>query len=355
MVVRALGVPIGMETKDQVEADRVRAQWSRALCDEEPVETVSRGHGEDEVDGDYGLTTSVTMAALTKTAGTRLNLHAGGVCDDEGRLLVVVGASGTGKTTAIRLLASRLGYLSDETVSLSLDGPPYTALPHAKPLSVITDPDEPRRKEQLSPDDLGLLPTPESATLTRLVLLRRGTPRGLSYEIHELALVPLLEGVVELIPQTSSLVEIEHPVLFVTELLRSVGGAVVLEYEEIEAHLDDLVQLLTTELDCDEPATEHKPGGEGGDHPAPGFAARAEWRDAVRVGHDVVVMRDSEVFRLDGLGAVIWWALDQPRTLDALVELAEAELGAHEDSRTLVEAALSSLTDSRLAWLGSSP
>ena len=34
------------------------------------------------------------MRALEATAGTRLNIHAGAVADDEGRALAVIGASG---------------------------------------------------------------------------------------------------------------------------------------------------------------------------------------------------------------------------------------------------------------------
>ena len=55
-------------------------------------------------------------------AGERINLHAGGVADERRRVLALVGPSGTGKTTATLALARRLGYVSDETVSIDPAG-----------------------------------------------------------------------------------------------------------------------------------------------------------------------------------------------------------------------------------------
>ena len=94
------------------------------------------------------------------TAGERFNLHAGGVADEHGRVLALVGPSGAGKTTATRLLARRLAYLSDETVSIAPDG---TCRPTRSRSPWSSIPSTAQRKEQLSPDDLGLLPTPATA------------------------------------------------------------------------------------------------------------------------------------------------------------------------------------------------
>ncbi len=76
---------------------------------------------------DYYFTTQVTLAGLLATAGERVNLHAGSVANDAGRVLVVVGPSGTGKTTATRALAAQLHYLSDETASITPDGLVFAA------------------------------------------------------------------------------------------------------------------------------------------------------------------------------------------------------------------------------------
>ncbi|MFX6027812.1 hypothetical protein ABTE84_20905, partial [Acinetobacter baumannii] len=63
-------------------------------------------------------------------------LHAAGVAGSDGAVVVLVGPSGAGKTTAIRHLAARAGYVSDETIALNATG---AVLPYRKPLSVITD------------------------------------------------------------------------------------------------------------------------------------------------------------------------------------------------------------------------
>lgn len=350
LVVRALGVPVGITARHDVEAARLRRQWSRAITDEPARVEVAPG-GTDEVDGDYALTSAVTMAALRETAGRRLNLHAGGVCDDDERLLVVVGASGAGKTTAIRRLAERLGYLSDETVSLDPAGPPYVAHPHPKPLSVITDPDQPRRKSQLSPDELGLGPTPRTATLHRVLLLRRGPARNEQYAEHGLVVVPISEAVVEIVPQTSSLMLLPDPLLTLVRALRSAGGPVVLEYEEFADHVDEVVGLLDLDLEPDEPEPEHAPGAEPAD-PGPGLWTRGPWHDAVRLDEEVLVLADGEVFRLDGLGAVVWWTLGEPRDEAAVATTAQAVLGEHPDAARLVADTLEVLAGAGLVRQG---
>jgi NaMN:DMB phosphoribosyltransferase len=144
VVVRVLGVAVAVPTHDVETADRLRRQWSRALT-RSPAEVTADTTGLSDLapdQHDYAMTSRVTLCALEATAGTRLNIHAGAVADGEGRALAVVGESGMGKTTAIRALARRLGYLSDETVSVS---PDLTVHPHAKPLSVVTDPIPPTR------------------------------------------------------------------------------------------------------------------------------------------------------------------------------------------------------------------
>ena len=121
--VRAMGVTVEIAVPDQATRDRLAHQWSRAVvvAPDEPAAartTAQPGPPETEASRDYGLTTQVTMAALKATAGLRVNLHAGGVADERHRVLALVAPSGTGKTTATLALAKRLGYVSDETVSI---------------------------------------------------------------------------------------------------------------------------------------------------------------------------------------------------------------------------------------------
>ena len=127
--LRVMGVTVDASAPDEETRARLARQWSRAvLDDDDEVGTLVRGPeattGEPDSfeRRDYYFTTQVTLAGLLATAGKRVNLHAGSVANDAGRVLVVVGPSGTGKTTATRALAARLHYLSDETASISPDG-----------------------------------------------------------------------------------------------------------------------------------------------------------------------------------------------------------------------------------------
>ena len=191
------------------------------------------------------------------TAGERFNLHAGGVADEHGRVLALVGPSGAGKTTATRVLARRLAYLSDETVSIAPDGEVST---HPKPLSVLVDPEHTQRKEQLSPDDLGLLPTPANGTLARLVVLHR-TPGSTSGLVR----LDTITAVLELIEQSSSLAQLPDPLRTLLRLVGRCGGVWGLEYDEIGDHLDTLVELLALDLPPIDLATglTHHPGRTG--------------------------------------------------------------------------------------------
>ncbi|HXH77203.1 hypothetical protein [Nocardioides sp.] len=334
VVVRVLGVAVAVPARDAQTASRLRHQWSRALTTD-PAEVSADTGGLSALEADqhdYAMTSRVTLRALEATAGTRLNMHAGAVADQEGRALAVVGESGMGKTTAIRALASRLGYLSDETVSVSSD---MTVHAHAKPLSVITDPTRPQRKASVSPDDAGLLTPPDQATLRRIVLLRRG--QGTE------GLVPVTtpEAIVEIVPQTSSLVLLPDPLLTLGETIEQCGGAFALHYKEIGDHLDELVSFLS------EPQREQRPPLH---HPLvdlpppqPGQWSRSPWLDAVEYDDELVVMIGDTAHLLAGLGSTIWRALAVPVTVPDLVTAAEVEHGAHPDAGALIEVALNDL------------
>lgn len=339
VVVRALGVAVGIEARDAETAARLRHQWVRALTAapaEVEADTGGLAHLE-EVAHDYAMTVRVTMRALEATAGTRLNIHAGAVANDAGAALAVVGASGSGKTTAVRALASRLGYLSDETVSLSSD---LTVHAHPKPLSVILDRKDPRHKASVSPDDVGLLTPPEVNTLRRIVLLRRG--KG----TDGLMPVSTPEAIVEIVPQTSSLVLLDSPLLALSRAIDRCGGALALHYDEIDDHLDELVDLVAQAPLEQAPAVHHPTA----DLPAPSGAqwSRVPWRDAVQYDDDLVVMVGDTAHLLHGLGTTVWLALARPTSVVDLVAVAEEEHGPHPHASGLVEVALAQLTEQGL-------
>jgi hypothetical protein len=287
----------------------------------------------------------VTLAALRATRGQRLNLHAGGLADPQGRVIALVAASGTGKTTATRSLAQRLGYLSDETVSLDPDGRVY---PHPKPLSVLPKAETRRYKQQLSPDDLLLLPAIADGRLARIVVLRRGVP-----EPRGLVRLGTVEGLLELVGQSSSLSDLEEPFGTLLRLVDHAGGVWALEYDEITDHLETLVDFL---------AADPSPGGEidlvrHAGRPAEGpvpddRVARGAWRDAVEVGDDVLVLLDSRAVHLDSLMATLWLGLTEAQTVDGLVRQARDHHGDHPDAADLVGRALDLLVEEGLVVRG---
>jgi len=98
------------------------------------------------------LTSNLTVAMIQQLAGKRTMLHAAAIGDPATkRALVLVGASGRGKTTAAQYLGKKFTYLTDETTIVGADREIY---PYPKPLSLVVSDDEP--KEQRNPVELDL-------------------------------------------------------------------------------------------------------------------------------------------------------------------------------------------------------
>ena len=341
----ACGVRVAVLPPDEVTRTRWLSQWSRALADGDPaavdatVDARAALVHADLDSADSTLASRVTVAALEHWEGVRMSLHAAGLADRDGRALALVAASGTGKTTAARVVGARLGYLSDETVSL---GPELDLLPHAKPLSVVVDPVRPHHKAQHSPDQLGLLVPPASATLRSLVFLDRGT----DHDRTGLTLLSVHEGVELLLPQTSYATSFDAPLLELARILQA-SGPWLLRYAEIDDHVDDLVALLHREPPTAVPLRHH-PGRTAPTVGPTGSYARAPWHDAVEADEEVSVLVGGTSYRLQQLGATVWLALEQAADLDALVESAVRRHGEHPDSRRIVQDAVDVLVGSGL-------
>ena len=183
-------------------ADELRSLWSRATVDpsavaatdDAPLFVVARAadgsvdvgagvtgkiHRGSDTDLPYTLSRALTLASIKRRAGQALMLHAAGVALPDGTTAALVGASGTGKTTASTVLCQTLGYVSDETVAVDPHGS-VRAWP--KPLSVAVDPGTRWEKHEKSPDELGLVRAPEQLQLGVVVILSRdpdldGPPR----------------------------------------------------------------------------------------------------------------------------------------------------------------------------------
>lgn len=350
-------------------AERLTHQWSWCLAplprdetssppapsetlDVRPAYDTDGGGTPDLVAADYAVTQMVTAALVEALVGSRLMLHAAGVTHPEHGLLVLVAPSGTGKTTAARALAQRgLGYLSDETVVLDAEG---RAHPYPKPLSVVLDGDAPSRKQQHSPDDVGLAPPTLPARASRVVLLERdddhqGPP--------ELSAAPTLDALVDLIPHSSALARLEQPLTWLVDLLDRCGGAFRLRYREVLETVPLLTTLLeeapltptpTAAVTTIRPQPEERwgeldPQVGSVDAELPPLLRRERFLEAADDGAALLVLVGMMPALLGALGRTIWLTAAAPRSLDELRRACVEQHGDVTDAAALVDDAVREL------------
>ncbi|MFL0458854.1 hypothetical protein ACH0CA_00010 [Kytococcus sedentarius] len=314
----------------------------------------------DEQSG-YRFASRLISSSIGEHVGKALMLHAGALTVPGGdRAVALVAASGTGKTTASRVLAQRgWGYLTDECVAVGED---LTIQPLAKPLSIVTDPAAGGHlKHQVGPDELGMTEPGEPAVLAGLVLLRRlrneeevAQDGGTLPRLDE---VSLAEALGRLAPQTSALSRTPGGLARLAQVVREVG-AVELVYSEIEQAsglLADWVagQAHRPRLPADEPdvlvggapwdQVLVKPGEVAALSPA-ARCQRADHSTAVlTTDGQAVVMTGSEVTQLSPLGRVLWERLAEPRTLGELQEGLVEAFGEHPDAAGITAEAMATL------------
>ncbi len=249
------------------------------------------------------LSATVTRRAIEHRRGELWMVHAGGVADENGRVCMLVGPSGAGKTTATRRLSRRFAYVSDETVAVADDG---QVTPYRKPLSLVVSGEA--WKRQLAPEELGLGTLPDAPLQLGVVLvLDRSAdaptvPRAIPLDT--------LSAITAVAEHSSGLASMPTPLATIAAHLRR-APAFRLWYRD-DTDLAPIVRAL-----LDDPGVRRGSDdvyGEG--RPAAITARPATYRsapvvDALRGDDDVLVLRraaqgDGLLTRLSGIAPVIW-------------------------------------------------
>jgi hypothetical protein len=352
-LVSAVGAVIAVDTasRDESFQRRAREAWSDAVIDGEAAADVTVAV-RDVVSDEEALSllsTDVTLAALSHRRGDQLwMLHAAGLADESGRVVVLSAASGTGKTTAARHLSRHYAYVSDETIAIDGSG---AVLAYRKPLSII-EPEAPHKVQTALSSLDGGRPLPAGLTVAKIVVLDR-TPDGpLEPELEELDAATALAS---LAPQTSYLGHVPAPLQLIDALLTATRGAVRLRYREVSSLDAVIAALIATEP---APVSPIAPAGVPRTGPAIGTRgeafARADAVDALDLGDGrLAVLQHSlgggRVNILDGIGPAIWAAANAS-DLDDIVSAVVDAHGAPDgiDATQAVASAAQLLVDDGL-------
>ena len=331
----------------------VRHAWARCLSstpqsstDEpallpEELERLTTGDGQL-------LATRLTAEAIAASKGRRLMFHAAGLCDPHGRVVALVGPSAAGKTTAASHLgAAGFGYVTDELLVVDLDG---HVTPFPRPLFAHDSQSGVDSKRRRSPDDLGLGNCPPGPRLSRLLLLRRSPGATTQARLEP---VLLIDGLLELIPQTSALVALDQPLQRLCGLVEVCGGVQRLVYTEIldarevvAASLSAL-PVMAVESWVD-PGGRPQPEGSVAWGIMDGKVRRAPYRDAIQVDDEALVLVGDIPIRLAGIGLTIWLLAAEAPGMALLVEKVVEEHGPHQEAEALVRDAVTSLAAAKV-------
>lgn len=207
--VMGLGTTVRITNHDlTVPHEALLRAWSRALItpsqsptpDAQPAETTPGSAGlidagevsTGKIASMSGLTQQVTRAMIAARTGDLVMMHAGALCHPEtGATLVYSAPGGTGKTTLTTYFGTRYGYLSDETAGITATG---EVLAYPKPLST-RNPDH-HGKDEISPDDLGLMPAHPHPWLAGIVILDRND----AYHGVEAETLHIIDAIEALVP-----------------------------------------------------------------------------------------------------------------------------------------------------------
>ncbi|WP_341946134.1 PqqD family peptide modification chaperone [Microbacterium sp. LWH11-1.2] len=349
-LVSAVGAVVDVDVSSRDAEFRIRAHeaWADAWYEgaRTPDVIVAVRDGLEDDAALSMLSTDVTIAALAhRRADPVWMLHAAGLADESGRVVVLSAPSGTGKTTAARHLSRRYAYVSDETIAIAPDG---GVEPYRKPLSIIEAHSTHKAQVALSSLDGGR-PLPSSLRVAKIVVIDRSADGPEQPSLEELDVAEALEL---LGPQTSYLCDGEAPLQRIAALLEATGGAVRLRYREV-ADIDPIIErLLRTELRPVDAVSPRPMASDAAPTRTDAFA-RAATADELGLDGRIAILQRTptggQVHVLDGIGPSLWAAAHG----HTLAEIVEAVVSAHGepetgDARSIVQAALQELVEDGL-------
>jgi len=336
-----LGVAVDVACPDVATSVRLAGDWSR--CGVRPprhdVDPPPEGAIALEVSGSerslYAVASTVTMRVVQALVGEAVMLHAAGLSTDDGVVIGLVGGSGAGKSTATeRLCRTTFGYVTDELLVVEPDG---AVRAYPKPLSVIPEHGDRSAKVQKGPDELGLRPSASDLRAGPFVVLDRRPDAGAPH----LERLTLADGLMRLIPQTSSLVAMPQP-LHLMSRLASTRGVFRLSYSEIDDTVGPLTELATMEIEPDE----WSPDPVDDDFSAAlwdGRYRRGAVLDGVRIDGEVVVMVQTAPMHVAGIGVTLWDAAKGAPTNEGLRRAVVNAHGDHPNADALVADAVDAM------------
>lgn len=353
LLVDAVGscIEIDLSPLDDGDAAAVRAAWADALAPDgaDPVAVVTPLTATREQMLSH-LSQDVTLAGIEAARGRAWMLHAAGIAMPDGKVVVLVGPSGRGKTTASRVLGQTYGYVSDETIAIDADGRVW---PYRKPLSVIEDPAAP--KTQVPPSALNLKPLPDAELqVAAIVVLDRDEnhPEEPIVEASDIG-----DALSDLVTQTSFLPEQHAALRFIAALAAATGGIRTVKYREaatLVAVIPQLVAQPAGDFVLPELPQHAAPPAEP-DHVGPRFS-RTPVADEIALEHPdrvAILTVDSghhgHVTVLGGIAPAVW-RVAEDATLTQFQDAATTAYGQPQgfDAQAAVLVAVGQLLDAGL-------
>lgn len=287
----------------------------------------------------YAFSRALTLACVSVRRGEALMLHAACLAAQThhgAAALILVGHSGAGKSTAVQQLGTTHGYITDEMTVIEKD---MTISPYPKPVSLTSA--RPHDKDEVSPDDLGLIEASNPVTAGPVIALNRSS----SAAPASIDRLDLIDGLLTVLPQTSSIQVLPDPLLRLATAITRYGGPYQLNYRNIAdcttllGDLQHVDAVTTTRSFVHHPAIDARSDNDLTQE----AVRRSAWTDAVEYDGEVLLLDGTRPVRLSGIGATLWLRAITAQTTDELWRAAVEEHGDHPHSRELVESTVSAL------------